>query len=896
MFLLALALLLTIGGIVTVAQLALLAVLPRGALFPQSLATHLRADYRPWVAAAAPLPPLNPRAVEQIERDQTQPTPIAAATALPVARMSAPASDAAPTASLTALPPTLTASPTPAASHTALPHTPTASHTSAPTPSPAAPATEPPQAPATRETQPNPPPVAPTARPTITSGPVSVPPTATPTRLPTAPPILMPTPSPIVIPPRTTTPYATAVVATYVPPTAIPTSTQASTSVVYTPQPISTATSTRTPTATSTRTPTATSTPTPSSTLTPSSTPTVTHTPTATFTPSSTPTATHTPTPSSTPTATLTPTSTPTPQITGRVYEERNYQSGPGQAPGADDTPLENVRVELYDSNGVFLAASTTDATGLYILPVSAPGTYTVRVVSATIGDADTPPAAGFRPGQTSAVPEQVYEHDGVTGNGGAGALGGNDPLVNDTDTPPGGGVGDTNVVVTVGTEPLSGVDFSFAYNPITSTRDSGQGTLRQFILNANAIDGAHAAGFSIPTSDPNFNTIISGAFVIQPLSALPELSGGQTTIDGTKQELAYGDMRPDLPDIVLDGTLAPNSADGLRIASSDNTVRGLDIRNFAGGAGNGIIISGGADNTTIADNYLTRNSNSGGAVGAIQIGGTVDNLTISGNTVIDNNSDGLEFTVSSAGSTNVRIFNNIFAKQGQDGVVLRGRGMLFENNTVIDNGTSNPLGCGIEVQQLQDSLIARNIVQRNGLEGGICLIRGVSSGNTFGPDNEVSANAGPGISIEYGSSVRNRITGNIMFHNAGLGIDLWPQGVTPNDIGDGDTGPNQLMNTPVLYDVQPDGAGGFIVSGEARPGATVEVFLAAPHIFGSGEGEELLGTTVASGAAGTADSTAAQFSLSIPSGVLEPGDQLTATATDSEGNTSEFSANIAVP
>ena len=45
-----------------------------------------------------------------------------------------------------------------------------------------------------------------------------------------------------------------------------------------------------------------------------------------------------------------------------------------------------------------------------------------------------------------------------------------------------------------------------------------------------------------------------------------------------------------------------------------------------------------------------------------------------------------------------------------------------------------------------------------------------------------------------------NAIVNNQIFSNAGLGIDLAPLGVTPNDPGDTDTGATRSTTSPVLY------------------------------------------------------------------------------------------------
>src|SRR6185436_16618500 len=53
-----------------------------------------------------------------------------------------------------------------------------------------------------------------------------------------------------------------------------------------------------------------------------------------------------------------------------------------------------------------------------------------------------------------------------------------------------------------------------------------------------------------------------------------------------------------------------------------------------------------------------------------------------------------------------------------------------------------------------------------------------------------------PGTQIE--------ITENEIFGNTGMGIDLGPAGITPNDPGDTDIGPNFLQNFPTLTSFYP--------------------------------------------------------------------------------------------
>jgi parallel beta-helix repeat protein len=591
-------------------------------------------------------------------------------------------------------------------------------------------------------------------------------------------------------------------------------------------------------------------------------------------------------------------------QISGRVFEDTGYIGGPGTAFGAGDAALPNVLVELYDG-AVLIGSTTTDAAGNYALGgVPSLGTYAVRVVSASLGDGDTPPVAGFNSGFTSAVAEQTYEHDGASGNGGPGALGGNDPMVSDLSTGAGAGAGDTQVTLNVSGANVTGVEFGFTYNLVVNTNDAGQGSLRQFMLNANALAGPNASQLSIPTSDPNFNTLLPSAFVIQPVSALPILTDNAVAIDGTTQEANQGDQRVGLPDIVIDGLNLGTSAYGFHLQASNSTLRQLDVRRFNDGSpgttGTGILLdgsAGGGDSNTVRDNYLTLNGSTDGLVGAISLTGAADDNLITNNTLTGNFGDGARFT-GSANTGNI-FTNNTITFNGDDGVTLRGASITFTGNTVSNTGANS---CGVELVDVTNSRVANNTITNSGTEGGVCLMSVPSVGNTIGPNNTISGGSGVGIVSQVASSVNNLFTLNVIHSNGSIGIDLNNDGVTANDAGDGDSGSNNLLNFPVIYSAVLDGFGNIVITGEARPGVTIEFFEADGDSSGYGEGQTFVGVAVeGSGAdlntgAGTVDGTAAQFTFTLPAGSLISGDQLTATATDASGNTSEFSLNFVIP
>jgi hypothetical protein len=139
------------------------------------------------------------------------------------------------------------------------------------------------------------------------------------------------------------------------------------------------------------------------------------------------------------------------------------------------------------------------------------------------------------------------------------------------------------------------------------------------------------------------------------------------------------------------------------------------------------------------------------------------------------------------------------------------------------------------------------------------------------------------------GTSTGNAVLRNAIYSNVGLGIDLGPNGVTPNDPGDADTGPNNLQNFPVLTAATRTAT--LAVTGTLNSTAAtafrVEFFANdALDPSGHGEGQRYLGfVSVTTDGSGNAAIAAA-----LPVTGVSVGNFITATATDAAGNTSEFS------
>ena len=166
----------------------------------------------------------------------------------------------------------------------------------------------------------------------------------------------------------------------------------------------------------------------------------------------------------------------------------------------------------------------------------------------------------------------------------------------------------------------------------VSSTADSGVGSLREAIAYADAYGGATTIALSIGT----------GQQTIDLLSPLPAITG-PVTIDGTTQP-GYSDK----PLIELDGADAGAGANGLTLAGNGITVMGLIISGFSG---NGIEVTGNDD--LIKSNYIGIDSTgnkalgNGGAGIAIVDGATGNTIggtaAGSGNVISANAADGVD-------------------------------------------------------------------------------------------------------------------------------------------------------------------------------------------------------------------------------------------------------------
>jgi parallel beta-helix repeat protein len=162
--------------------------------------------------------------------------------------------------------------------------------------------------------------------------------------------------------------------------------------------------------------------------------------------------------------------------------------------------------------------------------------------------------------------------------------------------------------------------------------------------------------------------------------------------------------------------------------------------------------------------------------------------------------------------------------------------------------------------------------------------LNNVIGGTGTGQANIIAFNTESGI-VAVGNNTRgNRFSGNSMFDNTILGIDLLDDKAPTPGISGGGVGPNELSLRPTLTNVLTYGQQAML-AGHASPNATIELF-AADHAAANGSGRTYC-TSVTADASGN-------FSF-VGTLACLPASALTGTSTLPDGSTSEFGP-VAVP
>jgi hypothetical protein len=438
----------------------------------------------------------------------------------------------------------------------------------------------------------------------------------------------------------------------------------------------------------------------------------------------------------------------------------------------------------------------------------------------------------------------------------------------------------------------------------VTNTDDSGPGSLRQAILDANANAGADTIAFDIPGN---------GVHTIQPQTPLPEISD-PVTIDGYTQPgsspntLAVGD------DAVLLVEVDTLTAGGLTVSTDNTVIRGLVL------SGTLVLSSSSVGGHVIRGNFigtdptgtLGRGNTSSGLIS------TAPNVTIGGPAPADRNVISGNATLSIF-AANLYLSENV--PGGIAGSVVQGNylGTNASGTAQVGKTSTNVLVLGDGVTIGGANSGEGNLI--SGTNGYAVVVSGGDTvlGNLIGTDatgttpipnvtgilvsddgnviggvapgegNVVAFNLVEGIRVNFGTG--NAVRGNATFSNGKIGIDLGSDGISLNDPGDSDVGANLGQNFPIIHTVT-FAAATITIDGtlDSAPNTLFDLDFYANPGCSRRPADPLQGELYLGASQVTTDvSGHGTFSVELPA-ALDPSHEISAAATDPAGNTSELS------
>jgi parallel beta-helix repeat protein len=467
-------------------------------------------------------------------------------------------------------------------------------------------------------------------------------------------------------------------------------------------------------------------------------------------------------------------------------------------------------------------------------------------------------------------------------------------------------------------------------------TTDQGNGGSGIFLstANNNTIGGTIASERNLLSGNQKMGIYISGSSgnLIEGNYIGTNAAGNAALPNGSSGDVdGFGIY------VIPEGSLpSNNNSIGGSVAGAGNLI--------SGNPKSGVYLTGAAANNGIAGNLIGTDAtgtsaipnNTGVAIGGSTgntIGGTIEGARniISGNTSHGISLNTFNYNVGDTIQGNY-IGTNL---TGTAAIPNHGDGIHVESGSYVIGGIasnghfpgnliSGNLGNGIQLggEETSGNSIIGNAIGTaadrvtalgNAIDGILITygdmfsaFQGPASNNAIGgataaSGNVIAFNSNIGVEVSGvgpNGPLGETLTGNLIrrnsiFSNGQLGIDLVGTGPSPNDINDVDTeGGNLGQNYPII--TAAGGNSGTTVRGilDSAPSQPYTIdFYSSPDRdpSGYGEGKNWLGSTpVTTGANGEAN-----FTVSLSS--LVPGTFITATATDSANNTSEFSAAHAV-
>jgi gliding motility-associated-like protein len=321
----------------------------------------------------------------------------------------------------------------------------------------------------------------------------------------------------------------------------------------------------------------------------------------------------------------------------------------------------------------------------------------------------------------------------------------------------------------------------AFAYG-VSSTVSAGSNLIGgPQAAERNIIVGQGNGGILLDNSGSN--TILNnyiGFFTDVAPTAVPNHTGIFIQNASTNNTIGSNAVHNYISGNTNQGVLIDNSSQN----SLTNNFIGLsNLGTSLGNGAAGVLLSNNANNNLIGTagggNYVSGNNGHGIAV------------SNSPNNFIINNKIGTDTTVTSPNSNSLNgidVFNSLYLQingnfingSGQNGISLSSDSCQIFNNKI---GTD--LSNLIQMGNSQHGIFINGNLNQIGT--------GTVNGNTIAYNGNFGSGVGAGVAVISG--LYNGILGNSIFKNAGLGIDIEADGVTPNDPADADGGTNNGQN-----------------------------------------------------------------------------------------------------
>jgi len=479
----------------------------------------------------------------------------------------------------------------------------------------------------------------------------------------------------------------------------------------------------------------------------------------------------------------------------------------------------------------------------------------------------------------------------------------------------------------------------------VTNTQNSGAGSLRQAINDANSHTGPDTIYFNISDTDPGFDAS-QGVWIIKPEEHLPIIQDDSTMIRAETQTKNQGDQNPDGPEIMLYGSLLSGTTlnNGFSLSSAGNVITGFIISGFPK---HGISISGeGAFYNKIQGNFIGTNAGGNDTLSNKQsgiligsgakynvIGGLLEynRNVVSGNyyygisiySADSNEVIGNYIGTDASGMQSVANQDGIFIYEAEGNKI--GGASVAERNVIAGNSTS---GISITKQSSRGNMVLGNYIGIN-VNGtaiiknekyGVSITNGagvnVIGGLATGEENIISGSGWYGILIENAGSDSNQVMGNIIgpdangeyFDDPYRGI-LIRDGAQYNLIGSGNIikyhrqtgilieGSTSLYNTITQNTISGNDEKGISLNNGGNNDLESPVITSVNSVSGTAPLNatvEIFSDSLDEGMHYEATVTADESGNFTWSGTPQ-GPKVTATATDEDGNTSEFSDAVTV-